>query len=127
MVGWTSGIEKSVKCTAAIAGQGIIAKPGADDDTFSAGAASTDCLVGVFQHATTSAGDEVRVMFTGISLVKAGGSITRGQPITSDASGQGVAASPAAGVNAYIIGMALASAASGDLFPVLLSPGRIQG
>lgn len=127
MIGQTSGIEKSVKCTAAIAGQGIIAKPGADDDTFSAASASTDFLVGVFQHATTAAGEEVRVMLSGVSLVKAGGTITRGNPVTSDASGQGVAASPGAGVNAYIIGLALASAVSGDLFPVLLAPGRIQG
>lgn len=127
MIGWTSGIEKSVKCTAAITGQGIIAKPGADDDTFSAGAASTDYLVGVFQHATSAAGEDVRVMLTGVSLVKAGGTITRGNPVTSDGSGQGVAASPGAGVNAHIIGLAMASAVAGDLFPVLLSPGRIQG
>lgn len=127
MIGKTSGIEKSVKCTAAIAAEGIIAKPGADDDTFSAGAASTDLLVGVFQHATSAAGEEVRVMLTGVALVKAGGSITRGNPITADASGQGVAAAPAAGVNANVIGPALASAVSGDMFPVLLSPGRIQG
>lgn len=125
MIGQTSGIEKSVKAGAAITAY-TVAKFGSDDDTMIPGAAVTDPLMGIFQHDAAS-GAEVRVMVTGISRAKAGGSITRGAALTVDASGQVVAASPAAGTNNYIIGFALASGVSGDIIPVLLAPGRIQG
>ena len=127
MMGQTSGIEKSVKCTAAIATAFLLAKFGADDDTLSQATASTEELVGVFQHITTTAGDEIRVMLSGISRVVLGGTVVRGNPITSDANGKGVAAAPGAGVNAYVIGRALASGVAGDIIPVMLVPDRIQG
>lgn len=126
-MGPTSGIEKSVKCTAAIATAYLIAKPGADDDTFSQATASTEDLVGVFQHTTTAAGDEVRLMVSGISYVKLGGNVTRGNWVTSDANGKGVAIGAVAGTNYNSIGKALASGVDGDLIPVLLVPSRPQG
>lgn len=127
MIGQTSGIEKSVKCTAAIAAAFTIGKFGADDDTMSLAAAATDMLEGVFQHATTNAGDEVRVMLEGITKIKLGGTVTRGQPLTSDATGQGVAAAPAAGSNVRVIGLALASGVSGDIITMLITPSVMQG
>ena len=127
MMGQTSGIEKSVKCTAAIATAYLIAKFGADDDTLSQATASTEELVGVLQHTTSAAGDEVRVMLDGISRVVLGGTVTRGNYLTSDANGKAVAAAPGAGVNAYMIGVAMASGVAGDIIPAHLSPGRIQG
>ncbi len=127
MMGQTSGIEKSVKCTAAIATAYLLAKFGADDDTLSQATASTEELVGVLQHTTAAANDEVRVMLDGISRVVLGGTVTRGNYITSDANGKGVAAAPAAGVNAYVIGQALASGVAGDIIPMRIMPGRIQG
>lgn len=140
MIGQTSGIEKSVKCTAAIATAFTIGKFGADDDTLSVAAAASDELVGVFQHTTDAAGDEVRVMLTGISRVKLGGTVTRGNLITSDAAGKGVAATQhthtentaaayvqnattAAADAERIIGKALASGVDGDIIPVLLTQG----
>ena len=126
MIGATAGIEKSVKCTAAVAAF-TLAKFGADDDTLSTGAAATDNVVGVFQHATTAAGEEVRVMLSGVSRVKIGGTVTRGDLIGSDASGQGVTVAPAAGTNNRIVGVALASGVSGDIIPVLIAPSRPQG
>ncbi len=127
MIGQTTGIEKSAKCTAAIGTAYTIAKFGADDDTLSAATASTEELVGVFQHTTAAVGDEVRVMLSGITRVVLGGTVTRGGWITSDANAKGVAAAPGAGVNAAVIGKALASGVAGDIIPVLLAPGRIQG
>lgn len=126
-IGMTSGIEKTLKCAAAIATQFLIVKFGADDDTVAQATASTEDLIGVAQHTTANSGDDLRVMFTGITKVKAGGTITRGAWVTSDANGRAVAAAPGAGVNANIIGKAMASAVDGDLFPVLLMPARIQG
>lgn len=140
MMGQTSGIEKSVKGTAAIGTAFTIAKFGADDDTLSVAAADSDELVGIFQHKTDAAGDEVRVMLTGISRLVLGGTVTRGALLTSDAAGKGVAvtqhthtentagtytqnATTAAAAAKRVIGKALASGVSGDIIPVLLAPG----
>jgi len=127
MMGQTSGIEKSVKCTAAIATAYLIAKFGADDETLSQATASTEELVGVFQHTTSVANEKVRVMLTGITRVKLGGTVTRGGWGTSDANGKAVAAAPGAGVNAAVVGRFMASGVNGDIVPLLLAPGRIQG
>ncbi len=127
MMGATSGLEKSVKCTAALVTAYLIAKFGADDDTLSQATASTEEHVGVFQHTTSAAGDEVRVMLDGISRVVLGGTVTRGNYLTSDANGKAVTAAPGAGVNAYVIGQALASGVVGDIIPVHIEKTRIQG
>lgn len=121
MMGKTSGLEKTVKCTAAIATAFLIGKFGADDDTLSQAAGATDGLVGVLQHTTTTAGDDLRVMLSGISDLKLGGSVTRGGPITSDANGKGVAAT----LGDSVVGFAMASGVSGDIIPVLIFPGRL--
>lgn len=127
MMGATSGLEKSVKCAAALATAYLIAKFGVDDDTLSQATASIEELVGVFQHVTTTAGEEVRVMLDGISRVVLGGTVARGNYLTSDANGKAIAAAPAAGVNAYVIGQALASGVAGDIIPVHIEKTRIQG
>lgn len=127
MMGQTSGIEKSVKCTAAIAAAFTIAKFGADDDTMSVATASTEALCGVFQHTTATAADEVRVMLDGISRVVLGGTVTRGDLLTSDAAAKAVAIGAVAGTNYNSIGRALASGVAGDIIPVLLNFVRPQG
>lgn len=123
----TSGIEKKVKCTAAIATAFTIAKFGADSDTLSVATAVTEGLVGVFQHTTAAADDEVRVMLTGITDVKLGGTVTRGGLATTDSAAKAVAAAPAAGVNNSIIGTFLDSGVNGDIVPLFLNPSQIQG
>lgn len=124
--GVTTGIQKSFKCTAATAAF-IIVKFGADDDTIAAGTASTEELIGISQHATTVAGEEIRIAMSGISELKLGGTVTRGARITSDASGQGVEIGAVAGTNYNSIGMALASGVAGDIIPVLICQSRPQG
>jgi len=127
MWGQTSGIEKSAKCTAAVTAF-TFAKFGSDDSTLSiATTSASDSLVGIFQHATSNAGDEVRTMLTGISRIKLGGTVTRGQKLTCDGSGQGVAAAPSAGSNVHVGAIALASGVSGDIIPCLLMPSVMQG
>lgn len=127
MIGQTTEIEKSVKCTAAVAAY-TFAKFGADDDTMStATTPASDSLIGVFQHATSAAGEEVRLMLEGITRIKLGGTVTRGQKLTCDGSGQGIAAAPSAGSNVHVGAVALASGVSGDLISALLSPSVMQG
>ncbi len=106
--------------------EGQILKPGAAAGDAAAAAAATDKLIGVAEH---DAADNatVRVQHMGRARVKAGGTIADGDPITSNASGQAVVAAPAAGVNNRILGFALQSAVSGDLFSVLIAQGSMQG
>lgn len=127
MIGATAGIEKSVKCTAALATAFLIAKVGGDDDTFSQATASTEDLVGVFQHTTGAADEEVRLMVSGISRVKLGGTVSRGALLTSDANGKAVAIGAVGGTNYAVIGRAMASGVADDLIPVLLCQSRAQG
>jgi hypothetical protein len=74
-----------------------------------------------------ASGDTVDVMHDGIADLQLGGTVTRGDLLTSDASGQGITATGTAGTNYRTIGMAIVSGVSGDIIPVLLTPGSFQG
>lgn len=120
-------LEKNFLAGAAIAA-GLIVKHGAADDTVVPAAAATDLLIGVASRDFDAAsGERIDVMTHGIAAVKLGGAVTRGQPVTSDANGKGVAAAPAAGANARVIGIALASGVLNDVVDVLLSQSVMQG
>ncbi len=127
MIGKTTGIEKAVLCTAAISVAFTIGKFGANDNTLSVATGVTEELIGVFQHTTSTALDRVRVMLTGITPLKLGGTVARGEWVTTDSSAKGVKAAPSAGDNEAVIGKAMASGVDGDIIHVLLAPGRIQG
>lgn len=90
-------------------------------------AASTDLVIGVNEALPVVAGERVDVIRAGIADVEFGGNVTRGQPVTADADGKAVAAAPAAGVNAHIVGFAEVSAVAGDIAPVMLTRGVMQG
>ncbi len=100
---------------------------GATDDNVLTAVAVTSTLIGIVEGVSPVLGERVDVVMTGIADLQIGGSVTRGAYITVDAKGRGVAAAPAAGVNNNVIGVALQSGVSGDIIPVLISPGRIQG
>lgn len=104
-----------------------IVKFGANDYDVTPGAASTDSLIGVSQHVAVVAGQRCDVIHDDIANVLLGGAVTRGDYITSDANGAGVVAAPGAGVNANVIGRAIISGVAGDVIPVLIDLGRIQG
>lgn len=61
----------------------------------------------------------IRTVSGSVTKVVAGGTITAGQAIVSDANGAGVNASSA---DNNFMGIALASASSGDIFAMLLQP-----
>lgn len=97
-------------------------------DTVEQAAAVLNTLIGVNTDLPIVAGERVEVMMQGIAYVEAGASIAVGAEVTSDSSGRGITAAPAAGANQRIIGFALeAAVAAGDIIRVLLSPGRVQG
>lgn len=105
-----------------------IVKFGSADGAVVQGAAVTDLLIGVADSlGQSTAGDRIDVVLSGIADVEFGGNVTRGQLVTADSNGKAVAAAPATGVNNQVIGRALVSAASGDIGPILIAPGSMQG
>jgi hypothetical protein len=116
-----------------VAGSGGVAERqivrlGAADGEVVATTAVTDTPIGVsVQPGTAAQGHRVDVAIAGVVEVTAGGSISRGDYLTTNGSGLAVAAAPASGVNNGIVGIALMSAAPGDIIPALLAQGRIQG
>lgn len=105
-----------------------ICKAGAADGAAIQAAASTDAMFGVSDSLGAAASaDRVEIHTAGVVGVEYGGTVTRDALLTSDADGKAVAAAPAAGVNAYIIGIARVSGVAGDIGLVQIAPGRIQG
>lgn len=84
---------------------------------------NTDPIAGVSGSLGAAAiGDLVDITLSGIALVTAGGTITAGALLTTDATGKAIAAVPTAGVFMSIIGKALEPAVSGDVFQFLAIP-----
>jgi hypothetical protein len=109
-------------------GRNRIVKFGTADHQVVLATGSTDLLVGVSDGVADAAvGDIVDIALGEIHEVVLGGSVTRGQPLTSDANAAAIAAAPAAGVNAQTIGFALVSGVAGDIIPYFGQRGVIQG
>ncbi len=72
--------------------------------------------IGVLQNKPDAAGKAATVAHAGVVKVVAGGSITAGANVQSDANGEAITAAS----GDVVLGVALAGAADGDLVPVLL-------
>ena len=118
--------HRSLLAQAAIAAF-LIVKHGTADNTAALATASTDAMIGTSDALGKDAGEMVDYPTAGTGEVRLGGAVTRGQPITADAASKGVAAAPAAGVNARIIGYALQSGVLDDVIDYQIAPGQIQG
>jgi hypothetical protein len=87
------------------------------DATLAVAAANTDALLGVSgQVGAAAAGDRIDATLIGIGEVQLGGSVTRGNQLTSDSDGKAVVASDGNSVG----GIALMSGEDGDVIPILL-------
>jgi hypothetical protein len=119
-------LTKSFTAEGAIARYTIV-KVGAADYGVLAAAAATDKIIGVTTEVDATIGERTDVIFSGIADVKLGGTVARGDLVTANASGHGVTAAPGVGANNRIIGFALVSGVSGDIIPVMISQGSVQG
>lgn len=119
-------LNKNYTAEGAITARRIV-KPGSADGTVAIAAAATDALMGVCESVGPADGERCDIIKVGIADVEFGGAVTRGGPLTSDASGRAIAAVPAAGANVRIIGFAEVSAVAGDIGQVLISPCVMQG
>lgn len=104
-----------------------IVKFGAADGIVVTGAAATDALIGINAELDVAQGERVDVIRAGLPLVEYGGNVTRGAPLTSDATGRAITAAPAAGSNVRIVGFAEVNAVAGDIDRMLFAPGVMQG
>lgn len=123
----TTGLTKPYTAGADVTKRRIL-KIGAADGAVIMASASTDKLIGVSTDIDSSSGDRCDTFMAGnIVDVDFGGTIARGGPVTSDASGKAIAAAPSAGVNAYCIGFAEVSGVIGDVGTVIIQPFVLQG
>lgn len=103
-------------------------KFGASSGAVLLAAAATDAVIGVSNELGPALGERCDIIAVGIAYIEAGAAITRGALVTSDATGRAVTAAPSAGTNNRYIGIAYDSAtAAGDVIPVLVHPGMMQG
>ncbi len=105
----------------------LIVKPGATDGTIAAAAAATDALIGVNESVAAANGERVDIVKAGIADVLFGGIVAAGDPLTADLTGKAVKAAPAVAANVRIIGFAEVAAVAGDIGPMLIAPGVMQG
>lgn len=83
---------------------------------------NTNPVLGVSGSMATAIGDMVDVIQHGIGLVTLGGTVTAGAELTTNASGNAIAAVPTAAVFMSVVGKALQPGVSGDVIEVLVSP-----
>lgn len=99
-----------------------IVKHGNADAFAVQGAAAADLTFGVSDSlGAEAANDPLDIIRLGIAEVSYGGTITRGQPLTSNASGQAVVAT----AGQRYIGFAEVSGVAGDRGSVFIAPGYV--
>lgn len=104
-----------------------IVKFGADDVTVIQAAAAGDASIGVSDLGAAAIGDHASIIMGQAAIVEYGGTVARGDQLTSDATGRAITAAPAAGANVRIIGTAMVSGVVGDLGSVHIAPSMLQG
>lgn len=123
-----NGLTKSYNAEGAISANRIVKVGAADGGVLQAAAAAvTEFMIGISTEVDAATGERCDVVHEGIADLKLGGTVARGGPVTSDATGQGVAPAPAGGANNRVIGFALQSGVTGDIIPVLIAPSIMQG
>lgn len=95
--------------------------------TVTTATSATVPLVGVSDAMGAALGGMCDLHRGGLVSVKLGGTVAAGQPVTSNAAGQGIAAAPGAGASMNIIGFADEPGVAGDIIDVFFAPGTIRG
>lgn len=127
-MGRTTGfLQKGYTATADIRARRIL-KFGAADGTVIEAVDGASPLIGIQSELDCASGDRASAAMVGnIEDVVYGGNVTRGQPLTSDASGRAIVAAPAAGANVYCIGFAEVSGVANDIGTCIITPFIMQG
>lgn len=112
---------KSYRADAAIAKHRIVVA-GAADASIAQAAAATGAIMGVHGSLAAAAGQVTDVVCGGYATVEYGGTVTRGAPLTSDASGRAIVATTA---GQRLVGFAVLAGAVGDLGTVHVQLGTL--
>jgi hypothetical protein len=120
------GLIKSYNAEGAINSYSLV-KVGANDFGVLQAAAVSDKIIGVTREVATLSGEPVDVVHDGIANVRLGGTVARGDFLTSDASGNAVTAAPAAGTNNRVVGVARQSGVANDVIEVIIDLVSFQG
>ena len=116
---------------AAVAGGAItkrrIVRHGTADGVALQGNGVATTPLGVSTEIDVVSGETVDIVRLGPADVEYGGTVARGDPLTSDASGRAVVAAPAAGTNNRCVGFAEVSGVVGDIGTVFVNPFIMQG
>ena len=104
----------------------LIIAYGANDDAVPANGASAP-MFAISNNLGARNGQRVDCITGGTPEVRYGGVVAAGDPLTADTQGRAVAAAPAAGVNARIIGFAAVSGNADDIGAAHIAPGIMQG
>jgi len=126
MAGLSPTQTKNFKAEAAVPRRRIV-KFGADEGSILVGAAAGDKIFGISSEIDAAIGERCDVHLAGLAEAVFGGAVGPGDFVTSDAEGRAIAAAPAAGANANIIGQAMTGGVQGDIGVVHIVPGRVQG
>ncbi|AFY60356.1 hypothetical protein [Synechococcus sp. PCC 6312] len=116
----TPGLIKNFDSASPVAPRRIMAM-GASDGYAEQASSPSQRLIGVSQWGRSQAG-RTDVVLSWIEEVDYGGTITRGQLLTTDADGKAVTA----GDGDYSVGMAFVSGVAGDIGYVLINPSRVD-
>ncbi len=101
---------------------------GSKDDSMVQASAVSESLVGVcVQPGGGATGERADFVLTGVTEVEYGGTVVRGNDLTTDAQGRAVAAAPSSGVVNKLIGKAMESGVLGTIGSVLLNQSQIKG
>lgn len=93
------------------------------DTTVRAAAAATDALIGVAGSMGGESGKPVDVTILGPAEVRLGGTVSFGDPLTSDGNGKAIKAVGAAATTKFIVAYALAPGVADDVIPIRVAPG----
>jgi len=102
-------------------------KFGAADGVVVPAAGPTDLIIGGNGNIGGVLGDRADIIVDDCVEVRLGGTVTRGDKLTSDANGLAVTAAPAAGVNTHIAGYATVSGVLNDVIWMRIAPSVMQG
>jgi hypothetical protein len=105
----------------------LLIKYGAADGVVVPAAGPTDLIIGGNGNIGAALGDRIDIVLDDFVEVRLGGTVTRGERLTSDANGLAVAAAPATGVNVQIIGYATVSGVLNDIIWMRIAPSVMQG
>lgn len=127
-MGRTTGLlQKGYTAGGAITANRLV-KFGAADGVVLQADDGDEALIGVCAELDAASGERASVSMVGnIEDVTYGGTVTRGAPLTSDASGRAIVAAPSAGANIHCIGYAEVAGVVGDLGSVIIAPFIMQG